>query len=98
MGIREINSTYKLDFFQFLIFTCFTREIARELFSTFLLRTDPAPVVTESSIFIGAIKTLFEPIKQYSPIIDLCFLTPSKFAVIVPAPIFVNFPTLQSPT
>ena len=59
--------------------------------------TEPAAVVTDSPRFIGATKTVFAPILEFLPIFVLCFFFPSKFAVIVPAPIFVDLPIIESP-
>ena len=56
--------------------------------------TEPAPVVTDSPRFIGATKTVFAPI-LILPIFDVSSL--SKFAVTVPAPIFVDLPIIESP-
>ena len=51
--------------------------MARESSSTFLLITDPAPIVTEFPILTGAIKTEFDPILQLFPMFVLFFLIPS---------------------
>ena len=84
-------------FFQFSIFTCLLLAIAKELFWESLVITEPAPVVTESPRLTGAIKTVLAPILEFLPIFVWYFLVPSKFAVIVPAPILVYLPTLESP-
>ena len=54
-------------------------------------------MVTESPRLIGAIKTVLAPILEFFPILVGCFFIPSKFAVIVPAPILVFLPILESP-
>ena len=84
-------------FFQFSIFTCLLLEIAKELFRESFVITEPAPVVTESPRLIGAIKTVFAPILEFLPMLVGYFLVPSKLAVMVPAPILVYYPTLESP-
>ena len=87
------------DFFlsQFSIFTCLVLEIANELSLESFVITEPAPVVTDSPRFIGATKTVFAPILEFLPIFVWCFFFPSKLAVIVPAPIFVELPIIESP-
>ena len=87
------------DFFlsQFSILTCLVLEIANELSLESFVITEPAPVVTESPRLIGATKTVFAPIREFLPIFVWCFFWPLKFAVIVPAPILVQLPIIESP-
>ena len=42
--------------------------MAKELSLESLVMTDPAPVVTDSPILMGAIKTVFAPILEFLPI------------------------------
>ena len=63
----------------------------------FLFTTVPAPTIEFFFTSIGAINEVFEPIKQLSPIIVLCFFNPSKLHVIEPAPILVFLPIVASP-
>ena len=51
--------------------------MAKESLLTFLLITDPAPIVTAFPRVIGAIKTELEPTLQYSPMFVKFFLKPS---------------------
>ena len=71
--------------------------MAKELLWESLVITEPAPVVTESPRLIGAINTVLAPILEFFPILVGYFFLPSKFAVIVPAPILVFSPILESP-
>ena len=48
--------------------TCLVLEIANELSLESFVITEPAPVVTDSPIFIGATKTVFAPILEFLPI------------------------------
>ena len=54
-------------------------------------------IIELDPILIGAIKEVFEPIKDPSEIFVLFFFTPSKLQVIVPAPILTIWPILASP-
>src|SRR5258708_3264012 len=50
--------------------------------------TDPAAVRPRSSTVMGAMSIVSLPMKAWSPTTVLFFFKPSKFTVIVPAPIF----------
>ena len=50
---------------------------ARDFLLTFLVITDPAPIILFSASVIGATKEELEPIKTLSFILVLYFFTPS---------------------
>ena len=70
---------------------------AKDFFLTFLVITEPAPIILSCSIVNGATKDEFDTIKTLSLIFVLLFLTPSKLQVIVPAPILTDLPISLSP-
>src|SRR5262245_28381142 len=57
----------------------------------------PAPVIAPAPTTLGATRTVPLPMKAPRPIAVGHFAFPSKFAVIVPAPMFASSPTVASP-
>jgi len=69
---------YRVTGYVFLFkLTCLARAIASAFAGTSSVIVDPAPTSASDPIFTGATKLTFEPIKALSPIVVLCFLTPS---------------------
>ena len=60
-----------------MIWCCEALVIAREPFFTFLVITEPAPIVEFFSNLIGATNAELEPTKTLSDILVLNFLKPS---------------------
>ena len=54
-------------------------------------------IINDNKGGIGAIIIVPDPIKAFDFILVLCFLSPSKLQVTVPAPIFTNCPITLSP-
>ena len=69
----------------------------KECSGTLSLTTLPAATTAPLPILTGATNTLFEPMDAFSPINVFDFFIPSKLAVIVPAPILLSLPILESP-
>ena len=66
-------------------------------FGTSVVITLPAPVIAPVPIFNGATIIVFDPINAESPISVWLFFEPSKFHVMLTAPIFTFLPTSASP-
>jgi len=63
--------------FQSAMVTCLPRATARPPSGTFLVMTEPAPVVAPAPTSTGATRQVFEPIKAFSPITVRNLFTPS---------------------
>ena len=78
--------------------TCLARAMVKDPSpGVSFVTVEPAPMYDPLFTFTGATRRVPEPMKESLSITGLYLCSPSKFQVIVPAPIFISDPSLASP-